>query len=574
MTLPPAQDTTTSSVPAGQFPVRMGGSSSSRRLYPFFVLLALLLALVFLVAPAEAAIPCTIVNETLPVTSETVDASCTNITFVNASASGQTIVTINLTAALLANPAAPTILVRIINMSLFDGAVLVINAGKDETAAAPGPNVSVAVLGLRGTDGALAIGGSFPPGSSILVRDAAMTSGNATTAPTVSFLAPGSPTTSKIFVLFDLALTNGSAMAITDSSLSVVSSFDCHAFYVAVGLSISYSSNFTLAGLEMTSALSIAFAIDSSPVTVQNNIDSSPVTVRTNSLWNIIGTTMTSRGGIAFYISSSSSVNVHNGSEWNVMQTNMVTSEDGYVFWIASSSSVTVQNNSEWNIMETNMTASGSGARDAFSLDFSSVTVRTDSLWNIIATSMTSGGRYAFRIYYSSVTVQTNSVWSIMQTTMTSSSSIAFAVDSSSVTVQNDSVWNVMQTNMTASGGGWAFAISSVASIIVRASGWVLWRSNELQTAGSSDPCIRSDNPWNISDGVMSFADNNCTGGSIMSGVSIAGNGRFYQRCNRHNGTVTASSGLPMEAVSAGACGSCNVSADCFRPLTCKPELM
>jgi hypothetical protein len=72
--------------------------------------------------PAEAAIPCTVVNEALPLANDTVDSSCTNITFANVTASGNMVSTINLTATLLANPTAPTVMVSIANLSLSAGA--------------------------------------------------------------------------------------------------------------------------------------------------------------------------------------------------------------------------------------------------------------------------------------------------------------------------------------------------------------------------------------------------------------------------------------------------------------------
>ncbi len=185
-------------------------------------------------------VPCTVVNEALPLANDTVDASCTQITFVNATADGNMTVTINLTAALQANPESPTIMVSIVNMSLSAGAVLLIDARSSQS---PGINLSVAVLGLRGPDGALAIGGAFPCRSSILVQHANMTASIATTAPKLALLDPNFPSVGKILMLFNLTVTNGSLVAITDSSLRVTASISCLLLYICLSPSAAASSS-------------------------------------------------------------------------------------------------------------------------------------------------------------------------------------------------------------------------------------------------------------------------------------------------------------------------------------------
>ena len=71
----------------------------------------------------------------------------------------------------------------------------------------------------------------------------------------------------------------------------------------------------------------------------------------------------------------------------------------------------------------------------------------------------------------------------------------------------------------------------------------------------------------------MSVIENNCTSTSWMwrnatgQATALTGaGGVLYERCNKVNGTTAT--GLPATSVSAGPCGSCNASAECFVPLT------
>ena len=72
----------------------------------------------------------------------------------------------------------------------------------------------------------------------------------------------------------------------------------------------------------------------------------------------------------------------------------------------------------------------------------------------------------------------------------------------------------------------------------------------------------------------MSVIENNCTSTLWMwrnatgQATALTGaGGILFERCNKVNDTAQAV-GLPATSVSAGSCGSCNASAECYAPLT------
>jgi hypothetical protein len=562
-------------------------------------------------ASDPSAISCSVVNQILPLANRTVDPACTTISLVGVVASGSMVVTINLTAALLLNPAAPNITVHISNMTLSVGAVLLIDARNYAPAVWGRPSVAIVMVRIKGTDGAVAIAGAFPRGSSILVQDLAMTA-NDVTAPKVAFLDVTNPRLAKILMLFNLTLADNSSLVITGCSLIVTTNISCIPLYVSWGIRISNGSTLSISRTIVTSTTTSAVLFDTSPVTVENHsawimtqtsmttstrgsvfsvryspitvqygsawniqkasmnqlalehlfqIERSPITLQNDSMWVITATSMISKTFEVLRLDVSP-VLVRHSSVWTVMDVKISAVKSWYPFFL-SLSPIEIHDRSAWTIIKTSIESRSSGA---FCISESPVTVKHDSSWIMREISM-NGSEFAFRILSSPIVVEYNSVWAITETSMTSLRSEAFLTDSplSIITVQYDSAWTIIGAQLKSQ----VDALRLKSPIFINAGGWVLWRGIAFTAAESFSFCVYSSD-WNISGGFASFTDNNCTtgsGGQILYGIMIIG-GLFYERCNLHNGIVTELSWLSRAVVSAGACGSCNVSADCFAPLT------
>ena len=156
-------------------------------------------------------------------------------------------------------------------------------------------------------------------------------------------------------------------------------------------------------------------------------------------------------------------------------------------------------------------------------------------------------------------------------------------VGNTSIQVASSSFW-LLTENVVRSGSTTApITFDGTSSLIVgngsnaaasEAMSWVLWASNNMSSAGS-DTCVQIQGSLAInSDGYMSVIENRCTSSRWMwrngtgQGTVASGSGVLLVRCNVLNGTVSSGSGMPPSAMSAGVCGACNSTAECYAPLT------
>ena len=146
---------------------------------------------------AEAVLPCTMTSKQLN-SNDVVNSSCTNITYVNVTASTSAVVNISIGSMILANPSAHAILVSLLRFSVIDGATIIIDCSgcdnnNNKVSPALLPVVSIYIMSLQGQNGALVFAGSFPNKTSILVTEANMTLDVGSSAPNLNWLDPFNP---------------------------------------------------------------------------------------------------------------------------------------------------------------------------------------------------------------------------------------------------------------------------------------------------------------------------------------------------------------------------------------------
>ena len=94
-----------------------------------------------------AVIPCILTNSTIPPANATINVSCTDVVFVNVVAQGNMMINLSVTAMVAANP---NITVSIKNLSLLDGAVLVVDSsGYSDGMTSSLPRLSILLQSLE-----------------------------------------------------------------------------------------------------------------------------------------------------------------------------------------------------------------------------------------------------------------------------------------------------------------------------------------------------------------------------------------------------------------------------------------
>ena len=98
-----------------------------------------MMIILVVVQPAMAVIPCTVINSTLPLASDTINTTCTSVAFVNVIAQGNMMINLSIAAMVQANPTAINLKVTMKDVSLRSGAVLLIDSGGSSSTTSPIP---------------------------------------------------------------------------------------------------------------------------------------------------------------------------------------------------------------------------------------------------------------------------------------------------------------------------------------------------------------------------------------------------------------------------------------------------
>ena len=249
----------------------------------------ILAVFVIIVQPSLAAIPCIMVNTSLPPGSDTINTSCTSVVFANVTAQGNMMINLSIGAMVQANPAAENITVTLRDLSLLDGAVLVIEGSSPYGAGGGGgggasstvPKISILVQSLVGSDGALVFIGSFPGGVSILVSDANMTA-SSVSAPRLDQFDLLNPAYAKVVMLVNLSLTNNASYVVQRSAFDATASSNGIPMYINGGLKVANDSRLAFIHCNWTSPSSLA-----SPNTYAVRMEYAPASISSSSQWTL-----------------------------------------------------------------------------------------------------------------------------------------------------------------------------------------------------------------------------------------------------------------------------------------------
>jgi hypothetical protein len=129
-----------------------------------------------MVAPPDS-LSCSLVHRTVHADSRDAYAeSCATFILLNVTALKNAMININVASMVQANPSLASVWVRVANLTLTDGAVLVIDGGAVPAGSIGRdfPAVSMLIEGVVGRNGALVFIGTFPPKTTIEVKDCTM----------------------------------------------------------------------------------------------------------------------------------------------------------------------------------------------------------------------------------------------------------------------------------------------------------------------------------------------------------------------------------------------------------------
>ena len=483
-------------------------------------------------------IPCTVINATLPPTNDTVNVACTSVVFLNVVARGNMMVNVSIAGLAVSSVGSMNITISLTNVSLLEGATLVIDStGYVAGSSSPYGRLSVMIQSLYGRNAAVVFVGSLPPSSTIVIRDANITSDNQSTAPYVASLDPFSDR-AKMLVFINFTLTSGSLFAVERCSLVVTVPITCSPLYTTGSLIVTNSSILSFYNSTIVATNNAVFRFTSAIVGVFGQ-----------STFQFVLCTLSSNSNAAYIFKSS--VQISGSSTWTFSLCTLAALSD-YTFFMGSSFAM-ISEYSSWIFASSNLTSSAKGSTYYFFVTSGfNITLVGGSGWYMSNNTMLSNGNSTTGTRYV----------------------LAFTANSS-ISLDDRSFWLVTgNTISTTTSQAPPILFDASSPLLIRNMSWVLWSSNNM-SSGGNDTCVQFQSSLVImTGGYMSVIKNNCTSSGWMwrnatGQTAVSGGGTLYQRCNLQNGTLTTAAGLPSTAIGAGSCGvSCNASAECFAPLT------
>ena len=443
-------------------------------------------------------------------TNASVDSRCSSVTLTNVTFEGVALMlNISIAAMIAANHSATKILVLLQDCTLLSNFGIVVDAtgvaGLLLASASALQQVSILFDGLTGAG--LMITGAFPPQTSLVISNSIMISSDEAGGN----LAPSFP-------------GHGAVYSGDSKSLFLVKSF---------------------------------FTQNSTFVIVNTSLGFKSTPLHTN--------------GWSMYVVGA--LRIENGSSFVINATSMSSGGYGGVAFF-DFLDLSVANRSSFKLI--NVAASNPDG-EVIHFELCSLKIADSSDFSVQNSTFSGSGR-AWMLYGSSFVVQQLSLLMFNSTSFVSSggnSALQFG-SSATVTIQDASVWSVSQCNFR--GTEAAITIQSQATFLrVGLLSKAIISMNMLWSATLSTGCVTADMgvSFSVADstGSIAFLNNDCftNHGPLWSRVDLNGSfpGTLTQRCNRLNGSQSTS-GLPMGYmnVTNQACGSCDLNADCFAPLT------
>ena len=410
---------------------------------------------------------------------------------------------------------------------------------------------------------------------------------------------------------FAFVLCSWTANTSSDSSISSAFRLDYSPATIANSSRWSFTSSNCTASTSSITSNSYAFLLYFSPATIANSsqwtfslcnwtslsncststafdVASSPATI-SSSQWTFTSCTasattyLTGYPSRAFFMYNSPAT-ISSSSQWKFISCSWTaitssTTYNSYAFYMESSPA-SIASSSQWTFTSCNFAGAVSGAslQFAVSFNFSPTLIAGRSSWQF------SGCTFAGSFVLDGSSVLIVSVSSLLMSNNVFSGGGLSCVRQSSIALVTQSFWFVTE-NVIQSGSSDVSPITldGTSSLTIgnasdaapsEAMSWVIWASNNM-SAGANDTCVQLLDSLAINrNGYMSVIENSCTStrwmwrNSTGQGTVASGSGMLLVRCNLLNGALSTGDGVPPSAISAGACGTCNTTAECYAPLT------
>ena len=452
-----------------------------------FMMRALALLLIVLDL-SNAAVPCTVVNATLPSVSDTIDPSCSSIALVNVTVPPNISLNISIAALAIANPSTSIVNVTLSALTLKAGAAVVVDGFVDASSAtaSTSPNISIMIHSISSANGALVFHGVFPTRTSVLVSDAKMTADNATIASKMAIWDTYFPTYGKIVMLLDVTLSGYSSIAFQRCSFVVNASADIFPMYLIGAINVSNHSTMSLTNVTASATNQHALVLykGQAAFTQLSNwlfngcvftsvslnglyADHASVSIASQSLWSLVSCTLTtSAGAYASFYFLNTPLSVGSQSVWTFSACSFIT--QGTNGFALSFSALTVSDGSSWTLSACVMSAP---LGDAMFISNGGVTFSNQSSFTVASCTLTSKA-YGFHMFGAPFSIGSRSSWTFTTTSFLSSVNSALLISSSAFSITTQSTW--VLNNCTFSSVGSAFYIKGTTATISSQSSWTL----------------------------------------------------------------------------------------------------
>jgi hypothetical protein len=496
---------------------------------------------------------CTLVGQTVA-TSSSIDDTCTTVLLTSCVVQGVTTLTVNITTMFSTSITAPSINITIASLNLLGPGVLVFDSRG--AAEGVGPEVNILIEDLKATNGGLAFLGTFPPRTVIRVNRSSMTSDSVGNSAKMPLWDRRDGTNPKQALFANFSLREASSFIFANAVQTMLFGISGFPLYFTDDISVEDNSLFVLRNLTVRSAASNALFLSYATIHVDDGSD-----------FLVLDSSFRSEGRAGLYAYESPVTVSHRSSL--VFDNSAFSTIDGstYGFIALASSPVEVMYESRWVIRRSNFTSPGA----AF---FASVVKFSHkSQWVIDRSSVQGGTNIAFEVSYGTLRFLNRSGWVLTFSMFRTSGGSAITVNAP-FEMRDESYWIFTGNTLNTSLAEPMIFLQNGNVISLEGDSWVLWASNAMDSGGD-DACVEFSGLISLQAGsVMSLVDNNCSNSSALLRRSGGGNallgtsaGIFYNRCSKLNDSESTA-GMPFGFVSAGICGTCNSSAECFPPRT------